>query len=81
MANFYEKGQEIFRCYPIAHVIEDDYRPYVCDVCVKFNNDSSFKKCSQCHFVYYCSTSCQKQAWKKYHSEECQFLKKFEKNR
>ena len=33
------------------------------------------QRCSACKFVCYCSASCQKQAWKQYHKQECKLLR------
>ena len=42
--------------------------------------DPVLKSCTGCRMVYYCSSPCQKAAWKSYHDKECRFLKNWTKN-
>ena len=70
-------GTEIARCQPFCHVASADIRNSVCDFCLSQDSStSSFKKCSGCKFVYYCSVKCQKSAWQTYHKKECLYLRK-----
>lgn len=48
-----------------------------CDWCF---SSRGLKKCSVCHFVWYCGSNCQKSDWK-LHRLECQLLSKVEKER
>ena len=74
----YERGQEVFRSQPFAYVIDTFYLQEVCDFCVKYkkeeNDNFSLKRCTACKVVYYCSTKCQKKAWKSHHKLECQYF-------
>ena len=54
--------------------------------CIDCNNkmvdfyNPELKACTGCKMVYYCSSPCQKAAWKSYHDKECRFLKNWAKN-
>ena len=72
----YQRGEEVLRCQPYSYVIYSNFRSTVCDFCLKFKTDQSLKKCSACKYVYYCETSCQKNAWRSHHQEECVYLRK-----
>ncbi|GAA0144931.1 histone modifying enzyme [Lithospermum erythrorhizon] len=47
-----------------------------CNYCFASNN---IKTCSNCKFLYYCSTICQKVDWK-LHKEECKVLSRMDTN-
>jgi len=48
-----------------------------CGFCGKIEQiKKSFKKCSQCQLVCYCSKICQKNHWKKIHKKTCKPLQK-----
>ena len=74
----YEIGEEVLQCrQPFIHVVKESIRPTVCDFCMHSGSDT-LKKCTVCKIVYYCQKSCQINAWKSYHKEECSYLKRFE---
>ena len=74
----YERGQEVFRSQPFAYVIDTFYLQEVCDFCIKYkkeeNENFSLKRCTACKVVYYCSSKCQKKAWKSHHKLECRYF-------
>ena len=74
----YERGQEVFRSQPFAYVIDTFYLQEVCDFCIKYkkeeNENFSLKRCTACKVVYYCSSKCQKKAWKSHHKYECNYF-------
>ena len=71
----YELGHEVLRCEPFSYVVYTEFRSTVCDFCLKAKTSHSLKKCSACKIVYYCDSTCQKNAWKSHHQDECQYLK------
>ncbi|KAL2503527.1 Histone-lysine N-methyltransferase ASHR1 [Abeliophyllum distichum] len=91
VSNLTEKGRCLFttRDFSPGEVILSEH-PYVsvtsknkespnskCEWCF---SSSNLKKCSACHVVWYCGSTCQKLDWK-LHSVECQALAKVDKNR
>ncbi|KAK6114806.1 hypothetical protein DH2020_007075 [Rehmannia glutinosa] len=91
ISTFPEKGRCLFttRDFSPGEVIISE-SPYVsvpnknkespeskCEWCFSSTN---LKKCSACHVVWYCSSTCQKSDWK-LHCVECQALKKVDKER
>ena len=75
----YEPGEIVISCKPFVHTLEDRLRDSICDNCFNSkhfkNGPEELKRCSGCQYVHYCSKSCQVEAWKKFHKEECGFLK------
>ena len=71
-------GTEVTRCQPFCQVVSAEVRKSTCDFCLSPDSLSSmsFQKCSGCKFVYYCSVTCQRKAWKSYHRQECLYLRK-----
>ncbi|XP_074279508.1 histone-lysine N-methyltransferase ASHR1 [Silene latifolia] len=70
-------GEVIIRQEPYVSVPNNSSSVSRCDVCFASSN---LKKCSACHAVWYCGSSCQKKDWK-LHRVECQALSNIEKGK
>ncbi|KAH9605634.1 hypothetical protein KSS87_003039 [Heliosperma pusillum] len=70
-------GEVIIRQEPYVSVPNNSSSVSRCDVCFVSGN---LKKCSACHAVWYCGSSCQKKDWK-LHRVECQALSNIEKEK
>ncbi|GAB4861380.1 Histone-lysine N-methyltransferase ashr1 [Ancistrocladus abbreviatus] len=73
----FSPGEVIISQEPYVSVPNNSSAASRCEVCFTSNN---LKKCSACHFVWYCGSTCQKSDWK-LHRFECQALVKLEKER
>ncbi|KAL9245528.1 hypothetical protein vseg_019171 [Gypsophila vaccaria] len=73
----FSPGEVIIRQEPYVSVPNNSKRGSRCEVCFVSDN---LKKCSACHAVWYCGSSCQKTDWK-LHRVECQALSNVEKER
>ena len=71
----YKINEEVLKCQPFTYVVKESFRPTVCDFCFHSGLET-LKKCTSCKHVYYCEKSCQINAWKSYHKQECSYLKK-----
>ncbi|TYJ45853.1 hypothetical protein E1A91_A02G084200v1 [Gossypium mustelinum] len=89
LSTFHDKGRSLLAArdfYPGEVIISQE--PYVCvpnnslseSRCDGCFSKSNLKKCSACHVVWYCGSSCQKLEWK-LHRLECQLLAKLDKER
>ncbi|MBA0555812.1 hypothetical protein Golob_025967 [Gossypium lobatum] len=89
LSTFPDKGRSLLAArdfYPGEVIISQE--PYVCvpnnslteSRCDGCFSKSNLKKCSACHVVWYCGSSCQKLEWK-LHRLECQLLAKLDKER
>ena len=47
---------------------KEDISSHKCNYCLKESNVVSLKRCGNCKGVYYCSTKCQPEHWKKHSS-------------
>ncbi|KAF5299334.1 hypothetical protein FQA39_LY02507 [Lamprigera yunnana] len=56
---------------PFAYVLGSKYRMEYCDVCFL---KKDLQRCANCHFVYYCGKTCQKDGWP-VHKLECNNIK------
>ncbi|XP_059453924.1 histone-lysine N-methyltransferase ASHR1 isoform X1 [Corylus avellana] len=65
-------SQEPYVCVPNKSSVDSR-----CDGCF---TSSNLKKCSACHVVWYCGSTCQKLEWK-LHRLECQALSRLDKDR
>ncbi|GLT70883.1 hypothetical protein SLA2020_429360 [Shorea laevis] len=65
-------SQEPYVCVPNKSSVDSR-----CDGCF---TSSNLKKCSACHVVWYCGSTCQKLDWK-LHRLECQALSTLDKDR
>uniref|UniRef100_A0A2N9F3I1 MYND-type domain-containing protein n=1 Tax=Fagus sylvatica TaxID=28930 RepID=A0A2N9F3I1_FAGSY len=65
-------SQEPYVCVPNKSPVESR-----CDGCF---SSSNLKKCSACHVVWYCGSTCQKLDWK-LHRLECEALSRLDKDR
>ena len=69
----YRAGEDVFvESKPFSYVVDPQFRKIVCDSCLKEAN--GLFACTECHEVYYCDKSCQKNAWKSHHKVECGYL-------
>ena len=60
-----------FWCQCLRCQFEGD-GPTVCTECDrKASDEKPFPKCSRCKQAWYCSTECQKKAWKRGHKKIC----------
>lgn len=80
-----EEGCEIYRSEPLMSAI-DAGSPSFCHSCLRdtsatLGNDSEkqteAKACMGCRVARFCSKKCQKDAWVKFHKDECRILKDF----
>lgn len=89
LSTFHDKGRSLLAArdfYPGEVIISQE--PYLCvpnnslteSRCDGCFSKSNLKKCSACHVVWYCGSSCQKLEWK-LHRLECQLLAKLDKER
>ena len=74
----YERGEEVLRDEPFSYIVKVECRSTVCDFCLKQckTSQKAFKNCSACKLVYYCNSTCQRNAWDSHHRAECVYLKK-----
>ncbi|XP_021737875.1 histone-lysine N-methyltransferase ASHR1-like isoform X1 [Chenopodium quinoa] len=75
--NQFSPGEIIISQQPYVSVPKDSSGASRCEVCFC---SAKLKKCSACHFVWYCGSTCQKSDWM-FHRVECQALSKLEKER
>ncbi|KAH6614323.1 hypothetical protein C7974DRAFT_74191 [Boeremia exigua] len=81
-----ENGEEIFRSCPVVNCVMDGMQKLVCDNCYAYQDSKvipsgrfrkagepklEMKACKGCSVCYYCSKTCQRKAWKRYHKHEC----------
>ncbi|XP_071703585.1 histone-lysine N-methyltransferase ASHR1-like [Rutidosis leptorrhynchoides] len=82
----FSPGEVILSEEPYVSVPDKISRESRCDECHTESRcdwcftSSNIKKCSSCHLVWYCGTTCQKSDWKM-HRLECKLLAKLDKNR
>ncbi|RYP92614.1 hypothetical protein DL770_001256 [Monosporascus sp. CRB-9-2] len=84
------EGQEIFRSTPLVECVADGVAESVCDWCytnkfsrvhpsgrfrTKEDAAPDMEACRGCGKCYYCSKSCQGDAWEAYHGHECSELR------
>ncbi|XP_019072106.1 histone-lysine N-methyltransferase ASHR1 isoform X2 [Vitis vinifera] len=72
-----EKGEVIISQEPYVSVPNNSAVHSRCEGCFRSSN---LKKCSACHVVWYCGSTCQKSDWK-LHRLECNALSRLEKER
>ena len=74
----FKPGEIVLKSKPYVHAFLEKCNT-ICDYCFKSphfkNAPEELKRCSGCQYAHYCSKSCQVKAWKKFHKEECGFLK------
>ena len=74
----FKPGEIVLKSKPFVHAFLERCDS-ICDYCFNSphfkNAPEELKRCSGCQYVHYCSKSCQVKAWKKFHKEECEFLK------
>ena len=72
----FRAGEDVFvESKPFSYVVDPvdpEFCKNVCDSCLKEAN--GLFACTKCHEVYYCSKSCQKNAWESHHEVECGYL-------
>ncbi len=71
-------GEAVLTESSLAHVLCNPERGRKCDFCLK--DASSLHRCSNCKFMYYCGTPCQKKDWT-VHKQECKCLVKVQPKR
>ncbi|CAF9930485.1 MAG: hypothetical protein ALECFALPRED_004611 [Alectoria fallacina] len=79
-------GEDVFSKQQILNIADSAHLITTCDCCFIWLGDSVnlrtytisaensgtiLKKCGGCQVVRYCSTSCQRKAWKSHHKAEC----------
>ncbi|KAM7198110.1 hypothetical protein V8F33_005168 [Rhypophila sp. PSN 637] len=78
-----EEGREIYRSEPLMSAI-DAGNPSFCHYCLRDTSAaaengseplSQAKACMGCRVARFCSKKCQKDAWAKFHKDECGVLK------
>lgn len=69
------KGNTILSQEPHVFVSRSEMLGTICDHCLSMG-ELKLQRCSACKMVYYCSETCQRNAWAK-HKLECKYLKKF----
>ncbi len=62
-------------CIYEANVLLNKYKVY-CNRCCKRIISEKVKKCSECHYTYYCKKKCQRKDWKIGHKNECKIIKR-----
>ena len=74
----FKPGEIVLKSKPYVHALLEKCNS-ICDYCFNSphfkNAPEEMKRCSGCQYVHYCSKSCQIKSWKKFHKEECEFLK------
>ncbi|KAL8216258.1 hypothetical protein R6Q57_023095 [Mikania cordata] len=73
----FSPGEIILSEEPYVSVPNNSSMKSRCDWCF---TSSNIKRCSSCHVVWYCGSTCQKFDWK-LHRLECQLLAQLDKNR
>ncbi|GAB2235212.1 hypothetical protein Droror1_Dr00027706 [Drosera rotundifolia] len=76
-AKDFSPGEVIISQEPYVSVPGNSSTASRCEFCFASSN---LKRCSSCHGVWYCRSTCQKSDWK-LHRVECQALSKLEKER
>jgi len=72
----YKPGDTVLEDEPFALAVLKDKISVVCSWCLKTIKEAPLSLCAGCKVLKYCSSTCQKEDWKKGpHKNECKYLK------